>query len=378
MSAEAGGAGGKARTAGRREPDAATGRSGQAAALSSPGWVQSLRERAVDAGFAAGWAAVKAVPHPVAAVAFQAAADAAGRRGGKGVRRLRSNLRRVVGPQLPEADVDALLREALRSYARYWREIFRLPVIGPDTIREKTDFHGADVLDAAIAAGRGVICALPHSGNWDAAGAWLVDHGARFATVVERLRPESLYRRFVDYRERLGMEVLPLTGGERAPSDVLAERLRAGGVVCLLGDRDLTLRGVDVRFFGETARMPAGPALLAATTGAALLPVGLWFTPDGWGVRVHPSVDLPEGRLRDRVVSATQALANVFEAEIAERPEDWHMVQRLWLADLPAPAHQGRRAAGGAAPQPPAEPVPAPAADGGGPEPPAEPARLAG
>jgi lauroyl/myristoyl acyltransferase len=132
------------------------------------------------------------------------------------------------------------------------------------------------------------------------------------------------------------MEVVPLTGGDRPPSDVLAERLRSGGVVCLLGDRDLTKRGVDVRFFGETARMPAGPALLAATTGAALLPVGLWFTPDGWAVRVHPEVPVGTGgRLRDRVAGATQALADVFAAEIAERPADWHMLQRLWVADLP-------------------------------------------
>ena len=287
-----------------------------------------LRERVVDAGFAAGWAAVKAVPHPVAAGAFRAAAGVAVRRDGPGVRRLRANLRRVAGPEVGEAELDALLRRGMRSYARYWRA----------TIRERTDFRGADILDAGIASGRGVVCALPHMGNWDAAGVWLVDHGARFTTVAERLRPESLYRRFLAYREGLGMEVIPLTGGARPPSDVLAERLRAGGVVCLLGDRDLTRRGVDVRFFGETARMPAGPALVAATTGAALLPVGLWFTPDGWGVRVHPELPIGTGgRLRDRVIGATQAMADVFAAEIAERPHDWHMLQRLWVADLPTP-----------------------------------------
>jgi lauroyl/myristoyl acyltransferase len=307
----------------------------------------TVRERAADAGFAAGWAAVKALPHPVVAAAFRAGADLAVRRDGKGVRRLRANLRRVAGPDLPDGELDELVRRGMRSYARYWREVFRLPVIGPATIRERTGFIGADVLDEAIGAGRGVVCALPHLGNWDAAGVWLVDHGARFTTVVERLRPESLYRRFLAYREGLGMEVLPLTGGERSPSEALADRLRAGGVVCLLGDRDLTRHGIDVRFFGQTARMPAGPALLAATTGAALLPVGLWFTPDGWGVRVHPPLPVAAaGRLRDRVSSATQALADVFATEVAAHPEDWHMLQRLWLADLdPAvEASRGRAA----------------------------------
>ncbi len=301
----------------------------------------SWRERVVDAGFAAGWAAVKALPEPLVAAGFRAAGDRAARRGGKGASRLRANLRRVV-PTATDAELTALTHRGMRSYARYWQEAFRLPVIGPDRIRAGTDFRGADVLDKAIADGRGVVCALPHMGNWDAAGVWLVDHGAPFTTVAERLKPESLYERFVAYREGLGMEVVPLTGGDRPPADVLSERLRAGGVVCLLGDRDLTRRGVDVTLFGETARMPAGPALLAATTGAALLPVGLWFTPTGWGVRVHPPVEPAGVRLRDRVGSATQALADVFAAEIAGHPQDWHMLQRLWLADLdPARAPGG-------------------------------------
>ena len=289
-----------------------------------------IKDRVTDLGFAAGWGAVKALPEPLVAAAFRAGADRSARRGGKGAARLRANLARVV----PADRLDEVTRAGLRSYARYWQEAFRLPVIGPGTITARTEMHGTDLLDKAIADGRGVVLALPHCGNWDAAGVWLVAHGAPFTTVAERLKPESLFTRFVAYRAGLGMEVLPLTGGERPPSDVLAERLRAGGVVCLLGDRDLTKRGIDVTFFGETARMPAGPALLAATTGAALMPVGLWFTPAGWGVRVHPPVALPGERLRERVQAGTQALADVFAADIAARPEDWHMLQRLWVADL--------------------------------------------
>jgi phosphatidylinositol dimannoside acyltransferase len=267
------------------------------------------------------------------------AGSLAGRRNTRGVQRLRSNLARVVGPGV---DLDPLVRRAMRSYARYWRETFRLPNIAPATVRENTDFRGVDVLDKAIAGGRGVVLTLPHSGNWEAAGVWLLDHGAPFSTVVERLKPESLYERFVAFREGLGMEVLPLTGGERPPSDVLKERLQAGRVVCLLGDRDLTTRGIDVDFFGATARMPAGPALLAATTGAALHPVGLWFTRGGWGVRVHPEVPIAEGgRLREKVATATQEVAHRFARDIAQRPYDWHMLQRLWLADLPAAAAPG-------------------------------------
>ncbi|HST65006.1 MAG TPA: phosphatidylinositol mannoside acyltransferase [Mycobacteriales bacterium] len=284
-----------------------------------------MRERWVDAGFAAGWAAVRALPEPVAAAGFAAGGTLAAHRDTPGVRRLRANLARVT-----DADV---VGRAMRSYARYWRETFRLSRITPAYVRDHTEMTGLDVLDKALDSGRGTILALPHCGNWDAAGVWLLQHGAPFSTVAERLKPESLYERFVAYREGLGMEVLPLTGGPRPPSDVLKERLKAGRTICLLGDRDLTRRGVDVEFFGDTARMPAGPALLAATTGAALHPVGLWFTRGGWGIRVHPEVPVGPGRLRDTVAAATQQLADAFAADIALRPYDWHMLQRLWLSD---------------------------------------------
>src|SRR5581483_6033714 len=114
-------------------------------------------------------------------------------------------------------------------------------------------------LRKAIAQGNGVILALPHMGNWDHAGAWLAGTGVPFTTVAERLNPASLFDRFVAFRESLGMEVVPLTGGTRPPFDLLADRLRAGGVLCLLADRDLTSTGVEVDFFGMPARMPAGP-----------------------------------------------------------------------------------------------------------------------
>jgi KDO2-lipid IV(A) lauroyltransferase len=124
------------------------------------------------------------------------------------------------------------------------------------------------------------------------------------------------------------MEVLPLTGGERPPFDVLRERLQDGGTICLLADRDLSKRGIDVQFFGSTARMPAGPAKLALETGANLLPTTLSFTDDGWHIVFQdcvPHSDLP---------TMTQAVADAFAREIARHPADWHMLQKLWLEDL--------------------------------------------
>jgi KDO2-lipid IV(A) lauroyltransferase len=274
------------------------------------------------------------MPEPVAATAFRLAADLGARRGGRGVRQLRRNLRRVIGPTASYPELDDLVQASLRSYARYWMETFRLPSMPVASIVPRVSTDGAENIFAAMAAGRGAILALPHSGNWDAAAIWLVEHGVPFTTVAERLQPESLFDRFVRFRESLGMEIIPLSGGARAPSTVLTERLQAGGCVCLLADRDLGAAGVPVEFFGEPTRMPPGPALLAATTGAALLPVSLHFTPDGWGQWIGPPIALSGARLRDRVSGATQTLADTFAERISAHPADWHMLQKLWLADL--------------------------------------------
>ena len=292
-----------------------------------------LSGQVTDGAYAAGWAAVRMMPEPVAHAAFRAGADLAATRGGPAVDRLRTNLARVA----PHRDLDDLTREALRSYARYWCEVFRLPGTSPERIESGMHTSHQERLFDAVAQGRGVVLALPHSGNWDHAGAWLVGRGVRFTTVAERLKPEQLYDRFVAFRESLGMEVLPLTGG-RPPFEVLVERLQAGGTLCLLSDRDLSARGVDVRFFGAATRMPAGPASLALRTGAVLLPVTLSFRPGGWDCAFHPAVPHSD------VAAMTQEVADAFARGIAEAPADWHMLQRLWLDDL-APDDPRRRVA---------------------------------
>ena len=283
-----------------------------------------LLGRVTDAAYAGGWAVVRALPEPAAHALFRRGADLAHRRGGKAVDRLRTNLARVA----PDADLDRLTRDGLRSYARYWCEVFRLQVTSTERIVGGMQAVDEQRFRDALASDRGTILALPHTGNWDHAGAWCGATGAPFTTVAERLKPESVFDRFVAFRESLGMEVLPLTGGDRPPFDVLTERLEAGGTLCLLADRDLSARGIDVQFFGATARMPAGPASLALRTGAALLPVTLSFRDDGWQVVFHEQVPHTD------VVTMTQVMADAFAAGIAEHPADWHMLQRLWLDDL--------------------------------------------
>jgi lauroyl/myristoyl acyltransferase len=287
-----------------------------------------VKDRLIEFGYAAGWRVVRALPLPVARRLFTAGADRAYKKNGPGTQRLRRNLQQVV----PDMD-DLLVRDGLRSYARYWLEAFRLP---SQTRRQFLDGlymspENYDELKSVIADGKGVVLALPHVGNWDAAAAWVVSQGWRMVTVAERLKPESVFRQFVEYREKLGMEVLPLTGGQRAPLDVLAERLQQGYAVALLGDRDLTRSGVEVAFFGGRTKMPAGPAILAIRTGAPLYAVDLSFTATQTVAVIRRVVPPTEGPLDVRVKQTTQALADWYAAGIAEHPQDWHMLQRLWL-----------------------------------------------
>ncbi len=289
----------------------------------------SLGSRMTDWGYAAGWLTVRTIPEFAARNVFYAGALYASRGGGP--EQLRKNLARVLGVE-PKDVPGSLMRASLASYARYWREAFRLPSMDHQALGRQLaeTTTGTENIDAALASGRGVVAALPHSGNWDMAGVWMAQTYGKFTTVAERLKPESLFLRFVEYRESLGFEVIPQSGGEQPPFPLLSERLRDNKVVALMAERDLSRNGVQVDFFGEPTRMPAGSAKLAITTGAALLPVHCWYDGDDCRVDFGPPLDCSSGD----VTVVTQAMADVFARNIAEHPADWHMLQPQWLADL--------------------------------------------
>jgi len=305
----------------------------------------TVRDRAAALAYRLGWTVVCHLPRRWAEWAFRQVADWLWRRNGVAVQRLEANLARVVraAQNRPDcsvtdanADIRELARRGMHSYLRYWLEVFRLPIIPAEEIVGRMHCVGEEATAFRhLAAGRGVIFALPHMGNWDHAGAWIVLRGAgRFTTVAERLRPESLYDMFVEFRESLGMEVLPHSGG---PSrfGVLAQRLRAGGLVCLLCDRDVTGSGIDVDFFGERARMMGGPAALAIRTNAALMPVTLWYDGPYWCAHIHPEIPIPaHGSSDQQIAVMTQQMASIFEDAITSHPQDWHMMQRVFAADL--------------------------------------------
>jgi len=301
----------------------------------------SLSERLTGLAYQLGWKLICRFPQSWSWWAFSAVADIAWRRQGPKVQVLEANLRRVLSyrdhsPEVDGLELRSLSHAALRSYARYWLEVFRLPVIPIERIVSGMHINpeGEAELFANLKAGRGVVIALPHMGNFEQAGAWVVARGAgSFVTVAERLRPESVYEAFVRFRESLGMEVVPLTGNQ-GPFGIVAQRLRDGGLACIVSDRDLKESGVEVELFGEKARI-AATAVLAVHTGAALMPVATWFEGDDWGAHIYPEIPVPaSGTRTEKVAVMSQQMARVFEAGIAEHPQDWHMLQRVFTADL--------------------------------------------
>ena len=275
----------------------------------------------------AGWRVVRWLPESTAYKLAYLVSDFLVRRNGKSVQRLRSNLSRTQ-PGMTSLDLDLLVIEAMRSYMRYWCDTFRLPDWSKKRILETVTVTNEHLLIDAIEAKTGVIVAVPHAGNWDHAGAYFCAKGIRLVTVAERLKPEKLFLKFLAYRQAMGMEVLPLDGRVLT---TLEERLNEGALVALVSDRDLSRSGIEVEFFGGKARMPAGPALLALRTKAPLITAFVSYTESGVHIEFRNIIVPSAGDESSKVKEIVQMTAQYFEDGISESPEDWHMLQRIWI-----------------------------------------------
>ncbi len=278
-------------------------------------------------GYFAAWRILRWLPEGFVYSTADRLADRLTKRNGKSVSQLRSNLARTQ-PQITSLDLDILLYKAMRSSLRYWCDTFRFPDWSTSRIMETVTTTKEYLLLDAIAAGKGAIVTLPHVGNYDHAAAYFCGQGARIVTVAEHLKPEALFKKFMDYRAAFGMEALPLDG---RVIPTLAQRLRAGCVVALAADRDLSRTGIDVTFFGGPARMPAGPAILALKTDAPLICAMISYTDIGIHIEFE-LVPIPtQGTDSERVAQIVQNSADLFAKGIARYPHDWHMMQRIWI-----------------------------------------------
>ena len=243
------------------------------------------------------------------------------------------NLERVLGRPLVGEEKQRMVRAAFDSYARYWMESTRATGTSAAALETRMSMEGLDHIDAALAAGKGAIVALPHLGSWDFGGAWIASIGYPLTVVAEEVKPKALFDWFVEARADMGLEVVAL-GPEAGPA--VGRALRENRVVALLSDRDLVGNGVEVDFFGAPTRLPAGPATMALRTGAAILPSAVYLEPKGRShavVRGPLSLERGEGGLRADVARITQDLAHALEELIRVAPEQWHMFQPNWIGD---------------------------------------------
>ncbi len=244
---------------------------------------------------------------------------------------VRRNLARVVGSELATV---RRTRRVFASYGRYWAEVFWVRASRRDEILANSEILGAEHITDAVAAGQGIVLALPHMGNWEAAGPAAASLGAPVLAVAESLRNRRIVDWFIDIRSQLGIDVI-LTGAERRTSGALLDRLKRGGTIALLADRDLAGTGIEVEFFGEGTTVPAGPAALADRTGAALIPVGCYFK-QGRGHRfdVRDPIAIPEiADKTERIATVAQSLVLILEELIRAAPEQWHLFQPNWPSD---------------------------------------------
>ncbi len=286
-----------------------------------------MKDFLVAQAYFAGWSLIRRAPQSVADSLFEAIARRMKRRNGKSVKRLRSNLQRVK-PDLSPTELEELLSRALSSYMRYWKETFRSPDWSRDQILSTVTVSEEHHLLDPINQKRAVVVALPHAGNWDHAGSYFCARGALLVTVAEVLKPRALFEKFLEYRQAIGMEVLPLDS-QAFPE--LLKRAQDGKLIALVADRDLSKSGIDVNFFDGVARMPAGPSIVAIRNNIPLVTAFVSYTASG----IH--VDLREVSIPDiadeeaRIKATVQLCADNFAAGIAEHPEDWHMMQRIWV-----------------------------------------------
>lgn len=274
-----------------------------------------------------GWRIVRTLPEKTAYRLFSFIGRRTVKANGKSVQRLRFNLSRVK-PNLSEGELDELVSISFDSYMRYWCDTFRIQDWSVERIQRSVTLNNGHLLIDAIETGRGVVVALPHSGNWDHAGAYFCSIGMPLVTVAERLKPEALFQKFLEYRNSMGFEVLSLDSRSFV---TLLKRAREKRLIALVADRDLSRSGVNVEFFGHPSRMPAGPALLAVKTGIPLVVAHVSYTDAGIHIDFS-EVEVPtEGEESQRVSKVVQRCADLFAKGIAEHPEDWHMLQRIWI-----------------------------------------------
>ena len=274
------------------------------------------------------WKVIGILPEKTAYQLANYVSDQILRKNGKGIQRLRINYKRVV-PSISNSALEALTKEGMRSYLRYWFDTFRLNKWSKSRIIETTFVVRENLLRDPIETKKGCIIALPHAGNWDHAAAYFCSTGIPITAVVERLKPEAIFKKFLAYRQSIGIEAI---SHREKTIPILMERLNQGKLVALVADRDMSRNGIEVNFLGGIAKMPAGPAILAIKSGSPLVTAYIRYLDEGIEITFDETIQLPiSGSEEEQIRIITQSMADNFAKRIQDSPVDWHMLQRIWV-----------------------------------------------
>ena len=274
------------------------------------------------------WKVIGVLPEKSAYKLANKISDQIFNKNGKGVKRLRNNYKRVL-TSISNNELEALTKEGMRSYLRYWFDTFRLNKWSKSRIIETTFVVRENLLRDPIEKKNGCIIALPHAGNWDHAAAYFCSTGIPITTVVEKLKPEAIFKKFLAYRESIGIEAI---SHKEKTMPILMERLNQGKLVALVADRDMSRNGIEVNFLGGVAKMPAGPAILAVKTGSPLVTAYIRYIDKGIEITFDETIKLPvTGTEEEQIRIVTQSMADNFAKRIKDSPVDWHMLQRIWV-----------------------------------------------
>ena len=186
------------------------------------------------------------------------------------------NYAAALGLARSDPEVARVARRAFQNYGRMLLDFLLMGSLTKEELIQRTEIDGLEHLDAALARGNGVLLALPHMGSWDNTGSYGGALGYPIMAVTGRF-PGSLNDAVMKTRERYGLRVLVV--GRPAVRDII-QALNANGLVGLVCDQEEG-PGVDVRFFGRRAVVPAGPGALALKTGAALMTAYQYMTSSG-------------------------------------------------------------------------------------------------
>jgi len=274
------------------------------------------------------WKIIGVLPEKSAYKLANLVSDRIFKKNGKGVKRLRSNYKRVI-PNISERELEVLTKDGMRSYLRYWFDTFRLNKWSKSRIIETTFVVRENLLRDPIETKEGCIIALPHAGNWDHAAAYFCSTGIPLTAVVEKLKPEAIFKKFLAYRQSIGIEAI---SHKEKTIPILMERLNQGKLIALVADRDMSRNGIEVNFLGGIAKMPAGPAILAIKTGSPLVTAYIRYLDKGIEITFDETIKLPvAGGEDEKIKIVTQSMADNFAKRIKDSPVDWHMLQRIWV-----------------------------------------------